>query len=87
MRAGIKRVSQRQEVRIKVHPDDLLFSVSCKAHLLSCLDGEEDETVPPGSYRVESPAEIVDLRWDEQLDEVAAHLLEALTHTCQEVDA
>jgi len=36
---------------------------------------------------VESPAEIVDLRWDEQLEEVTAHLLEALTHTCQEVDA
>jgi flagellar biosynthesis/type III secretory pathway protein FliH len=54
VRAGITRVSQRQEVRLKLHPNDLLFTVSCKAHLLGFIDGvetilfEEDETVPPG---------------------------------------
>jgi flagellar biosynthesis/type III secretory pathway protein FliH len=31
IRAGIKRVSQRQELRIKVHPDDFLCTVSYKA--------------------------------------------------------
>jgi flagellar assembly protein FliH len=91
--AGINSVSQRQEVRVKVHPNDLLFTASCKAHLLSSLDGvetilfEEDASVPPGSYIVEPPTEIIDLRWDEQLAEVATRLLEASTLTCQEVEA
>ncbi len=82
IRAGIMRVSQRQELRIKVHPDDLLCTVSYKARLMSLLDGietmafEEDETVPPGSCVVETPTEIVDLRWEEQLEELAASLFE-----------
>ncbi len=82
IRAGIKRVSQRQELRIKVHPDDILCTVSYKARLMSFLDGietmtfEEDETVPPGSCVVETPTEIVDLRWEEQLEELAVSLFE-----------
>lgn len=93
VRAGITRVSQRQEVRLKVHPNDLLFTISCKAHLLSVLDGvetilfEEDETVPPGTCIVETPMETVDMRWDEQLAEVATSLLEAAAPPCQEDDA
>jgi flagellar assembly protein FliH len=93
VRAGINRVSQRQEIHLKVHPSDVLFTVSCKAHLLSCLDGvetilfEEDDSVPPGSCMVETPAESVDLRWDEQLEEIAARLLDASTYTGQEVEA
>lgn len=82
IRAGIRKVTQRQELRIKVHPADLLFATSCKAQLLSYLDGietiffQEDEAVPPGSCIVETPTEIIDLRWDEQLEEIAAGLLE-----------
>lgn len=80
VRAGIKKATQRQELRIKVHPADMLFTVSCKAQLLGFLDGietiifEEDDAVPPGSCVVETAAEIVDLRWDEQLEEVASSL-------------
>jgi flagellar biosynthesis/type III secretory pathway protein FliH len=49
---------------------------------MSFLDGietmtfEEDETVPPGSCVVETAMEIVDLRWEEQLEELAASLFE-----------
>jgi flagellar biosynthesis/type III secretory pathway protein FliH len=49
---------------------------------MSYLDGietilfKEDETVPPGSCVIETPSEIIDLRWDEQLDEIAASLSE-----------
>ena len=93
VRAGINRVSQRQEIHLKVHPSDVLFTVGCKARLLSCLDGvetilvEEDDAVPPGSCMVETPAESVDLRWDEQLEDIAARLRHASTHTDQEVEA
>jgi flagellar assembly protein FliH len=82
IRAGIKKATQRRELQIKVHPADLLFATSCKAQLLSYVDGidtilfQEDEAVPPGSCIVETPTEIIDLRWDEQLEEVAASLFE-----------
>jgi flagellar assembly protein FliH len=82
MRAGITKVTQRQELHIKVHPADLLFAMSCKAQLVSYVDGldtilfTEDEAVPPGSCVVETPTEIIDLRWDEQLEEIAASLFE-----------
>jgi flagellar assembly protein FliH len=82
LRAGIKKLSRRQEVRVKVHPRDLLVAKHCKAQLLEALDGtetitvEEDDTVPPGSCVIDAPTEIVDLRWDEQLAAVAASLRE-----------
>lgn len=86
IRAGIRRATQRQELHIKVHPADLLFTTSCKAQLLSYVDGvetirfQEDAEVPPGSCIVETPTEVIDLRWDEQLEEIAAALFE--TYEC-----
>jgi flagellar assembly protein FliH len=82
IRAGIKKATQRQDLHIRVHPADFLFTMSCKAQLMSYLDGietilfKEDETVPPGSCVIETPSEIIDLRWDEQLEEIAASLSE-----------
>ncbi|HEY9720992.1 MAG TPA: FliH/SctL family protein [Oscillatoriaceae cyanobacterium] len=80
--AALKRLTEKSNVRLRVHPDDLGTLRAAKAKLLLSVDnlpGIEivgDERVGAGGCMVETGTGVVDARLAVQLGQVAAALLE-----------
>lgn len=80
--AALKRLTEKSNVRLRVHPDDLATLRAAKAKLLLSVDNLPsleivgDERVGAGGCMVETGTGVVDARLAVQLGQVAAALLE-----------
>ena len=73
-------LSDREQLTIRVHPDDLKVLMEAKPKLLEGVDGIqkltvlEDPSVRPGGCLVQTPTTEIDARLDTQLQELARGL-------------
>ncbi len=83
VRRCLRRVKERERIRLRVHPDDVALVRAQKEDLVRTYDGIErldildDQRVGRGGCEVESVNGILDARLDRQLKEVARALQEA----------
>lgn len=79
---AIRKVTDREEITVKVHPADLDFVLSLQDELTRTIKGIRklkilaDNSVTPGGCVIESPNGTVDARIESQLAEIEQSLLE-----------
>ncbi|HSH71153.1 MAG TPA: FliH/SctL family protein, partial [Deferrisomatales bacterium] len=77
---ALQLLSDREQLTIRVHPDDLKVLLDAKPQLLTALDGiqrltvVDDPSVQPGGCLVQTPTTEIDARLDTQLQELARSL-------------
>ena len=77
---ALQLLSDREQLTIRVHPDDLKVLLDAKPQLLTTVDGiqrltvVEDPSVQPGGCLVQTPTTEIDARLDTQLQELARSL-------------
>lgn len=77
---ALQLLSDREQLTIRVHPDDLKTLIDAKPQLLGSVDGIqrltvlEDPSVKPGGCLVQTPTTEIDARLDTQLQELARSL-------------
>lgn len=83
-KAAIKKLTVRDNVKIRLNPRDVEYLSGRKPELLSFVDGvkeltiEEDSSVSEGGCIVEAGLAEVDARLDQQLDEIMRGLMKEL---------
>lgn len=84
LREAIKNVSDRENMKIRVHPQDFLFMMEIKSDFLQSFDGvrnvtfAEDESIRRGGAIIETGCGEVDARLDQQCSEIRAAMTAAL---------
>ncbi len=84
VRGAMKRLRDREQVRISVNPGDLEQVRGARDDLISAVDGVrkleivEDRRVSPGGCVIESPNGTLDARIETQLNEIVAAVEGAL---------
>jgi len=77
---ALQLLSGREQLTIRVHPDDFKTLIDAKPQLLGSVDGIqrltvlEDPSVKPGGCLVQTPTTEIDARLDTQLQELARSL-------------
>lgn len=83
VKAGLRQLRERNEIRIRVNPADYEFARGHKDDIAQSCDGirsvevTDDRRVEPGGCIIESPNGELDARIETQLTEVERALLEA----------
>jgi len=84
VRSAMKRLRERESLRLSVNPRDLDTVKNARDDLISAVDGVrklevvEDRRVDPGGCVIESPSGTLDARMKTQIDEVSRALGEAV---------
>jgi len=84
VRSAMKRLRERETLRLSVNPRDLDTVKNARDDLISAVDGVrklevvEDRRVDPGGCVIESPSGTLDARIRTQIDEVSRALGEAV---------
>ena len=84
VRSAMKRLRERETLRLSVNPRDLDTVKNARDDLISAVDGVrklevvEDRRVDPGGCVIESPSGTLDARMKTQIDEVSRALGEAV---------
>lgn len=84
LRTALKRIRDREQLRISVNPRDFDQVKQAREDLLSAVDGLrkleiiEDRRVGPGGSLIESPSGTLDARINTQLDQISQALTEAI---------
>jgi flagellar assembly protein FliH len=74
---SLQMLSDREQLTIRVNPDDLKVVLDAKPQLLEAVDGIqkltvlEDPSVRPGGCLVQTPTTEIDARLETQLQELA----------------
>lgn len=83
-KAAIKKLTVRDNVKIRLNPRDVEYISGRKPEILSSVDGvkeltiEEDSSISPGGCIVEAGLAEVDARLDQQLDEIMRGLMKGI---------
>ncbi|MCE5262133.1 MAG: hypothetical protein LLG97_01225 [Deltaproteobacteria bacterium] len=84
LREAIKNVGDRENMKIRVHPQDFHFMMEIKSDFLQSFDGvrnvtfAEDESIQRGGAIIETLCGEVDARLDQQCNEIKAAMTGAL---------
>lgn len=84
LRTALKRIRDRENLRISVNPRDLEHVKQARDDLISAVDGlrkleiSEDRRVGPGGCVIESPSGTLDARINTQLDEITRALTDVM---------
>lgn len=84
VRSAMKRLRERENLRLSVNPRDLDTVKNARDDLISAVDGVrklevvEDRRVDPGGCVIESPSGTLDARMKTQIDEISRALGEAV---------
>jgi flagellar assembly protein FliH len=76
LKEAIKKISDRENMKIRVHPQDYRYMLEIKSDFLHGFDGiknivfEEDEAILRGGAIIETLCGEVDARLDQQYDEI-----------------
>ena len=76
LKEAIKNISDRENMKIRVHPQDFHFMLEIKSDFLQGFDGiknivfEEDESIMRGGAIIETLCGEVDARLDQQYNEI-----------------
>lgn len=83
LKEAIKNIGDRENMKIRVHPQDFHFMIEIKNDFLQSFDGirnvtfEEDESIRRGGAIIETVCGEVDARLDQQYEEMKAALIAA----------
>lgn len=83
-RSAIKKLSEKDYIKIRLNPEDAEFISARKTELLDSIDGvkemaiDEDASIAQGGCIVEAGFAEVDARLDQQLDEIMRGLLKGI---------
>jgi flagellar assembly protein FliH len=78
LKEAIKNITDRENMKIRVHPQDFHFMIEIKNDFLQSFDGirnmtfVEDESIQRGGAIIETLCGEVDARLDQQYDEIKA---------------
>jgi flagellar biosynthesis/type III secretory pathway protein FliH len=93
LRTALKRIRDREHLRISVNPRDFDQVKQARDDLISAVDGlrkleiVEDRRVGPGGSLIESPSGTLDARIDTQLDQISQALIEAIPESAADESA
>lgn len=82
LKAAIRDITERENIKIRLNPDDFKYIVEIKSDFINSMDGvgniffEEDGNIPRGGAILEAGSGEVDARISEQLKEVKAVMTE-----------
>lgn len=85
LKEAIKNISDRENMKIRVHPQDYHYMLEIKSDFLQGFDGvknivfEEDEAILRGGAIIETLCGEVDARLDQQYNEIKKTLMTATT--------
>lgn len=83
LKEAIKGISDRENMKIRVHPQDFHFMIGIKSDFLQGFDGirnvtfEEDESIQRGGAIIETVCGEVDARLEQQYNEIKAAMTAA----------
>jgi flagellar assembly protein FliH len=78
LKDAIKSISDRENMKIRIHPQDYLSMLDIKSDFIKGFDGiksitfEEDESIQRGGAIIETMCGEVDARLDQQYNEIKA---------------